>query len=186
MSHDPPDDNWPLHWGETDARELRVLLGNDVYGDAPFHGTISRAVLRSADQSVDLLDEDLVSMPASYWRLPRSLQDPFWAWGGMTPDLYVMGALWFAVLVAMFGRTFARRRFRGHRARAFVAGAALAAFTELGQLVFDGREVAWIDVITAWLGCVLGLGLLALRATSRADRGELDIAPPPHAERAPR
>lgn len=173
-----PASTWRQSWNSTDARALRVILGNDVYGDAPFCGTIRRAALRVGTQSVDLLEAGLGSTPPCLWRLPRSLRAQTYLDRTATPPaLVVMGALWFAILVAVFGRTFARRRSGAQRIRALGAGATLAALTELGQIVFDGRDFAWLDLLAAWLGCVLGLGLLALRATTRAERGELAAAP---------
>lgn len=172
-----PEFSWTMQrWHSPDARALRVILGNDVYGDAPFCGTIRRAALRLGAQSVDLLASERAITPPRYWRVPESIRAQRPRSAATPTEFLVLGALWFAILVAVFGRTFARRRLASHRLRALGAGAALAALTEFGQILFGGRVFAWLDLFVAWLGCVLGLGLLALRATTRAERGELAAA----------
>jgi hypothetical protein len=143
-----------------------LALGNELSGNRPWLGTIRKAIVRTADTTIDYTVPGSLERPATYWFVSN--------YPKLTPfrdssrfDL-IVNALLYLPLGVLFGLFWRRGGIRG-AASATLLIAALSGTLEVLQLFISIRNPSIDDFVLNVLGGAFGalLGRWAVRTSKR-------------------
>lgn len=132
-----------------------LALGNELTGDRPWRGEISRALIRADDSSIDYLAPGALEIPVRLWYFNDPQITPFQNLYLRDVILNLAGFVPLGLLVAMW----MRERDRGAVWRPLLLVIAVSASLETLQLGFPDRNLSVNDLIFNTIGGGVGIAL---------------------------
>lgn len=144
------------HWDPSH----RLALGNVVTGSRPWLGEIERAVVRTADESIDYADATALELPASFWIFGRDPKlEPF---RHLNLRDAVANVLLYVPLGFLFGALGRHPQGRRSALAGFALVTVVSASMEAAQLFISTRNPSINDIILNTVGGGLGFAVPSL------------------------